>query len=56
MNKVLVVYVMRALRAAVATWFATQVAGSAWYTPVIIAVGKALRDRFPGVVEKWLPI
>lgn len=56
MNKTIQTLVMRAVRAAVATWFASQVAQNVWYTPVIIAVGKALRDRFPGVIEQWLPI
>ena len=56
MSNFIVVYIMRAVRAAVATWLASAVANNIWYAPIIIAVGKALRDRFPGAVEKWLPI
>ncbi len=44
------------LAASAAVWLAAQVAGSVWYAPVIVAAGKALRDRFPGKLEQWLPI
>ena len=50
------VYVLRAVRAAVAVWFSTQVGHNVWYAPIVLAAGKALRDRFPGTVERWLPI
>lgn len=53
MNKLLVAAGLRALRVAVATWLATQVAHNIWYAPVIVAAGKALRDQFPGKFE-WL--
>ena len=56
MSSAIGTYLMRAVRAAVATWLATQVGHNVWYTPIIIAAGKALRDRFPGTVERWLPI
>ena len=56
MSNALVTYALRAVRTAVAAWLATQMAGNVWWTPVIVALGKALRDRFPGTIEKWLPI
>ena len=56
MSNALVTYALRAVRTAVAAWLATQMAGNVWWTPIIVALGKALRDRFPGTIEKWLPI
>ena len=56
MEKYRVTYAMRAIRTAVATWLAAQVANNIWWTPVIVALGKALRDKFGGAVEKWLPL
>ena len=56
MSKALVTYIMRAVRTAAAAWIATQVANNIWWTPAIVALGKALRDRFPGKIEQWLPI
>ena len=56
MSSALVTYIMRAVRTAAATWLASQLAGNVWWAPVIIALGKALRDRFPGKIERWLPI
>ena len=56
MSSALVTYILRALRTAVATWLATQVGNNIWWTPVVVALGKVLRDRFPGTIEKWLPI
>lgn len=56
MSNLVFTYFMRGLRAAVATWLATAVANQVWYTPIIIAAGKALRDRFPGTIERYLPI
>ena len=56
MSNLITTYVLRALRTAVATYLAQAVAGNVWYAPVIVAAGKALRDRFPGTIERWLPI
>lgn len=56
MSQAIITYLLRGIRAAVATYLASAVGHNVWWAPVIIAVGKALRDRFPGVVEKWLPI
>ena len=56
MNQAIVTYVMRALRTAVAAWVATRVAHNVWWAPVVVVLGKVLRDRFPGKVEQWLPI
>ena len=56
MSNALVTYVLRAVRTAAAAWLATQVGNNIWWTPVIVTLGKVLRDRFPGKIEKWLPI
>lgn len=56
MSSAIVTYLLRGLRTAAAAWLATQVGDNVWWTPVIVALGKALRDRFPGAIEKWLPI
>ena len=56
MGNALVTYLLRAVRTAVATYLATAIGHNLWWTPVVVALGKVLRDRFPGVVEKYLPI
>ena len=56
MSKLLNSVVWRAVRSALAIWVASAVAHNVWYAPVILAVGKALREKFPGKVTDWLPI
>ena len=56
MSNILLTYVLRAVRTSVAAWLATQIGHNLWWTPIIVTAGKVLRDRFPGTIEKWLPI
>ena len=46
---------LRALRSAVAIFLADAVAGQIWYAPIILAVSKALRVKFPQWTG-WLPV
>ena len=55
MNVILTAAVWRALRAVIAGWIASTYAHNIWYAPVILAVAKALRDKYPGKFE-WLPV
>lgn len=56
MQKLLSSAIWRAVRAAVAIWLSTKVAQNVWYAPIILAAGKAIRDKFPGKATDWLPI
>ena len=56
MSKLLNSVIWRAIRGAVAVWLSTQVANNVWFTPIILAVGKALREKFPGKLTDILPI
>ena len=54
--------IWRAIRSSVALglaswWAATQLDPRwVWLTPVLLALGKALREKFPGKRTDWLPI
>ena len=56
MNKLITSTVWRAIRGAVAVWLSTQVANNVWFVPIILAAGKALREKFPGKLTDLLPI
>lgn len=55
MSKLLISALIRAARSAIAVWVASTYAQNIWYAPVLLAVGKAIRDKFPGKAD-WLPI
>ena len=62
MSKLLNSVIWRAVRGSVSLWLANWWAVSQanpnliWLTPVFLAIGKALRDKFPGKLTDLLPI
>ncbi len=62
MDKILLATLWRAIRGSVSLFIANWLANAqgnqnlVWLTPALLALGKGIRDKWPGKATDWLPI